>query len=113
MIAFNLILFIPYFIPIVLDNNDIALSCNEEGGMMLTKKTFYDIARILRTFRSKLDGVTYYHLITAFADYFQSQNPHFDRERFIKTCHCDHLPEFSPTPELPSHLQDNYEILPF
>ena len=69
----------------------------------------YKIAKVLRQFKDKIDGVVFYHLVSAFADFL----PIRDRQRFIKLCRCDHLPPSPPpSPPLPDHLKD-CEILPF
>ena len=82
--------------------------------MMLTRQHFYEVARILRSFRDKIQPVVYTQLIDAFCDYFSAQNPRFNPERFKKACRLDHLPapdQLPPVP-LPDHLKD-CEILPF
>jgi len=53
---------------------------------MLTKKHFEAIAQLLNTmFNDDSDWVTS-NAIYSFANYLATQNPNFDRERFIHAC---------------------------
>ena len=53
---------------------------------MLTKKDFKAIAEIIK--RNNCWKEEYYteKIAKAFADYFATQNPRFDRERFMQAC---------------------------
>tara|TARA_R100000231_G_scaffold109253_1_gene80835 strand:+ start:1008 stop:1166 length:159 start_codon:yes stop_codon:yes gene_type:complete len=44
---------------------------------MMTRKHFVAIAKVLRENDAK------HHLIIDLCDYFQSENPNFDREKFV------------------------------
>ena len=63
---------------------------------MLTKKDFKAVAEIIEDNTTEIDGdcLKYNHyqvvsrnsLVMELADYFATQNPRFDRERFMKAC---------------------------
>lgn len=48
---------------------------------MMTRKHFIAIAAIL-----KEHGASHY-VVMAFCEYFESENPNFDREKFVEACH--------------------------
>ncbi len=48
---------------------------------MMTRKHFVAIAAIL-----KERGASHY-VVMALCDYFESENPNFDREKFVKACY--------------------------
>jgi hypothetical protein len=54
----------------------------------MTKKHFEAIARIV-DFRRSMDAPTdgaFFNLVSDLADYFKSENPRFDRARFLEAC---------------------------
>jgi len=57
---------------------------------MMTKKDFVAIAEIIKKNSSKVYGATFTdvtrEVVNDLADYFEAQNPNFDRDRFIKAC---------------------------
>ncbi len=55
---------------------------------MLTKKDFKAIAKIIDNNRILIYdyGYIYDDVITELADYLATQNPNFDREKFITAC---------------------------
>ena len=61
---------------------------------MMTKKDFVAIAKIIKEVKEDWDGGTPFKSVISFfedsfADYFETQNPNFDRDRFIKACNGD------------------------
>lgn len=52
----------------------------------MTKKHFEAIASILSEYRPEAfdrPEVVYSDMVSALADYFESENPNFDRDRFV------------------------------
>lgn len=59
---------------------------------MMTRKHFEAIASILRDHtpvQGEAADITHADTVTDLADYFATENPNFDRERFIKACGLD------------------------
>lgn len=57
---------------------------------MLTKKHFEAVAQILKRNAVCKDRVTtWLNISRELADYFESQNPNFDRNRFYRACSFD------------------------
>jgi len=50
----------------------------------MTRKDYKRIAQILKDSDAKGDVVLSFNLLTDLMDYFQEDNPAFDRDRFLK-----------------------------
>lgn len=55
----------------------------------MTKKHYEAIARIFRGIELDTDGFIethYENIVSRLADYFESENPRFDRDKFLSAC---------------------------
>ncbi len=53
---------------------------------MLTRKDFKAVAEIINSNRGQGVEYTLDNIASELADYFVTQNPQFDRERFMRAC---------------------------
>ena len=65
-------------------NNNTSQSFEESKKLSLSKKHFVAVADILKDNITSLDQVMKEKIINDFSKYFSSENPRFDRNRFIK-----------------------------
>lgn len=54
--------------------------------MPLSKKDFIAVAEIIRNRQIVDSGKSYFLMASNLADYFQSENSLFDREKFLNAC---------------------------
>jgi len=53
---------------------------------MMTRKDYVRTAQIINSVHFFVNDNVSLHLINSFADYFQADNPRFDRQKFIQAC---------------------------
>lgn len=53
---------------------------------MMTRRHFEKIAQTLWVFRYSMDSEIHKILVDEFADLLATENPNFDRDRFIRAC---------------------------
>jgi len=53
---------------------------------MLTRKTFKAVAEIIESNRGQGVEYTLDNIAEELADFFATQNPRFDRDKFLKAC---------------------------
>ena len=60
-------------------------SKDERGKEMLTKKDYEILAKIFKSSQGQNDGrLLWIDLLEKIADYLASDNPHFDKKRFLE-----------------------------
>jgi hypothetical protein len=57
-----------------------------EGHTMLTRKVFEEQAAIIKKHLPKVGREFSHEMASDLADYFERENPRFDRERFLEAC---------------------------
>lgn len=55
---------------------------------MMTRTQFKAVAEIVRKYNTtkKFDDLEFYHFVDELAKYFRTDNPTFDRAKFIRAC---------------------------
>jgi hypothetical protein len=62
-------------------------SFTSEGGNRMTKKHFKAIAEIIKeSYNPAYDMFAGKEFVNKITDYLATQNPHFDREKFLNAC---------------------------
>ena len=64
---------------------------------MLTRKVFEEQAAIIKKHLPKVGAAVSHDMATDLADYFQKENPRFDRDRFFSACGLGGI-QFRPCP---------------
>jgi len=57
--------------------------------MPMTRKDYVETAKILNKFVTKLDPHEFGDLVFEFSEWFASDNPRFDENRFEEACYSD------------------------
>jgi hypothetical protein len=53
---------------------------------MMTRKDYVETAKILNMFSNEMDSKTFQGLVFEFSEWFASDNPRFDEDRFWDAC---------------------------
>lgn len=54
---------------------------------MMTRKDYVETAKILNKFIDRIDGHSFDDLVFEFSEWFLSDNPRFNQERFDEACY--------------------------
>lgn len=60
---------------------------------MMTRKDYVETAEILNKFANVIDTITFQDLVFEFSEWFSSDNPRFDENKFWNACTKDLEPE--------------------
>ena len=53
---------------------------------MMTRKDYVETAKILNKFINKIDSLEFQDLVFEFSEWFASDNPRFDEQKFYDAC---------------------------
>ena len=53
---------------------------------MMTRKDYVETAKILNLFVDEMDSQTFQSLVFEFSEWFMSDNPRFDEDKFWQAC---------------------------
>ena len=53
---------------------------------MMTRKDYVETAKILNLFVDEMDSQTFQSLVFEFSEWFMSDNPRFDEDKFWEAC---------------------------
>jgi len=56
---------------------------------MMTRKDYVETASILNKFINKIDSLEFQDLVFEFSEWFASDNPRFDEDKFYSACMVD------------------------
>jgi hypothetical protein len=62
---------------------------------MMTRKDYVETASILNKFINKIDSLDFQDLVFEFSEWFASDNPRFDEDKFYSACMVDEQDVFA------------------
>jgi hypothetical protein len=62
---------------------------------MMTRKDYVETASILNKFINKIDSLDFQDLVFEFSEWFASDNPRFDEDKFYSACMVDERDVFA------------------
>jgi hypothetical protein len=62
---------------------------------MMTRKDYVETASILNKFINKIDSLDFQDLVFEFSEWFASDNPRFDEDKFYSACMVDERDVFT------------------